>query len=105
LDREQALDPLGDQVGAGKDGVEEHRMIWHRYVLYGQPVDGGVEMPEGVFRDDGRDLGAEARRDRVLVDDQAAARSLDAREDALAVPRGDRAQVEQLDAAGEAVGG
>jgi hypothetical protein len=68
------------------------------------PDDRGVEVSEGPFGDDCRDLGAEAAGLERLVDHQRPAGPLHRGEDHLGVPRPQRAQVDDLDVAGAVVG-
>ena len=79
---------------AAPDGTASARP--HRHAL-----DRRVEIPERLLRDRRGDLGAEARREIVLMNDHAVSRLLDRREHAPAVPRRDGPQVDQLDVVAE----
>ncbi len=69
---------------------------------------GSVELEQRLFRDDRRDLGADAPELLIFVDDERAARLGHALQDRRPVHRPDRTQVDDLgvDAlAGDLVGG
>ena len=59
--------------------------------------DRGVQVLERLLGDRRRDLGAEAARAGVLVQDEHLGALLDAREHRLAIPGDQRAQIEDLD--------
>ena len=59
--------------------------------------DRPVEVLEGLLGDRRRDLGAEAARAGVLVEDEHLRRPAGALEHGLAIPRDQRAEVEHLD--------
>src|SRR5258705_104815 len=68
----------------------------HGRVRRGEPHDGSVEVLEDLLADRRRDLGAESRGARVLVQDERLAGPRDGGEHGLAVPRDDGAQVDDL---------
>ena len=73
-------------------------MMRARDVGHGHPRDRRVEVEERLVGDHRGDLRAEAAGAQILVDDQAAARAANAVEHHLAVPRHQRAQVDDVGA-------
>src|SRR5215208_596709 len=63
----------------------------------GDAAHGRVEVLEGLRGDRRRDLGAEATGERVLVEDERLRRLLDGAQHGILVPRGQRAEIEDLD--------
>src|SRR5579862_8992280 len=88
---DQMLDCVTDPTTVGQDGLEQYLVIRHRHVLDREALDRGVEPPERLPGEYGRDLGAKPCRERVLVDDQTATGPPHTIQDHLAVPRRDGA--------------
>ena len=93
----------GDVVAVGEPGLLEVGRVGRRGGGGADPLDRGVEVPEGLAGDDGGDLGADAEGDDRLVGDQQPARLGHRLEDRGGVERGDGAQVDHLDR--DALGG
>jgi len=56
-----------------------------------------VEIEEAFLRHDCGDLRTETRAHQVFVDDQATARAFNRRQNRFAIPRHERAQIEDFD--------
>ena len=89
LGTERLFESLRDLIHAWKHRLEQRRMVRHRNVGDRDPVDWRIEEPERLLRDGRCDLGAETRREIVLMNDHAVARLFDGRQDATAIPWSD----------------
>ena len=78
-------------------------MVGHRNVLDRKPINGRVEQPERFLRHRRRDLGAEARGKRILMDNEAAPGSTYGFAYRFAIPWRHRPEIEEVYAAGEPI--
>src|SRR5262249_6104361 len=94
---DQLADGAGDRLRIGDDGCLERGTVRSRGVHAIEPPDRGVEIVEPDVRHPGRDLGTDAHRREVFVDDHQPPGLADRFVDGLEIQGCDGARVDQLE--------